>query len=328
MRDLSVSIVSYNTRELLRECLASVRRETQSLSFEIVVVDNASSDGSVAMLRSDFPDIELIANVENVGFAAAHNQVLAQSTGRYFLLLNPDTVILDGCIDKLVRFMDSHPEAGVAGPQLVGPDGTRQISYLDDKTLGFYWRMFVWNSLSALVPLRIKRWLGRGRRIDTDRDRGVSSSSWREVGSVAGACFLARRAAIDQVGPLDERFFLYSEETDWARRMRRAGWKVLFYPQVRTLHYQGRSAETVSDFARVTLYVSHYKYVEKYYGTCGVWLLRCMLGLRAICQTLLETGNVLRGKSAAAAAFGRLRHDWRVPWLRFHERRSRAFGGL
>ncbi len=326
MRDLSISIVSYNTRDLLRECIASVCRETPSLSFEIIVVDNASADGTVAMLRAEFPDITLIANAQNVGFAAANNQALARSAGRYFLLLNPDTVVLDGCLEKLVEFLDSQPAAAVAGPQLVGPDNAPQISYLDDKTLGFYWRMFVRNSLSALVPLWIKRLLGRGRARAAGDGGAPPASTGREVGSVAGACFLARRTAIDQVGPMDERFFLYSEETDWARRMRRAGWKVLFFPHARMLHYQGQSAQCVSDFAQKTLYVSHYKYVEKYYGAGGVWLLRGMLVIRAVCRTALEIANLLGRKAEAGGARRRLAHDWRAPWLRFDAERARALG--
>jgi N-acetylglucosaminyl-diphospho-decaprenol L-rhamnosyltransferase len=316
MTDLSVSIVSYNTRDLLRECLASVRRETRSLDFEVIVVDNASVDGSVEMLRSDFPGVRVIANSRNAGFAAANNQALAQSAGRYFLLLNPDTVVLDGALEKLVSFMDAHPEAGVAGPQLVGPDGTLQISHIAEKTLGFYARMFVWNSLSALVPLPIKWMLGRGKDFSLELRGSEAPASSLEVGSVAGACFMVRRAAIERVGPLDERYFLYSEETDWARRMRQAGWKVLFFPRARVLHHQGRSADVVGDFAQTMLYTSHYRYVEKYYGAHGVWLLRSMLCVRAACETLLEAGNVLGRRSTVVAARRRLRLTWRTPWLR------------
>jgi N-acetylglucosaminyl-diphospho-decaprenol L-rhamnosyltransferase len=320
--DLSIAIVSFNTKELLRECIASVHRETRSLRFEIIVVDNASIDGSVEMLRSSFPEIKLIANPVNMGFAAANNQALAQSAGRYFLLLNPDTVVLDACLEKLVAFLDEHAEAGVAGPQLVGPDGEPQLSYISDKTLGFYFRMFVWNSLSLLVPLRIKRMLGRGRSTAADLYGLKVPTPWLEVGSVVGAGFLVRRAAIDQVGPLDERFFLYSEETDWARRMRRAGWKVLFYPHARILHHQGRSADSVRESAEVTCCVSHYRYVEKYYGIGGVWLLRGMLFVRAVCETLLQTGRWLGRKATAAEIRRRMGSAWKAPGIRLDDERG------
>ncbi|MER3457620.1 MAG: glycosyltransferase family 2 protein, partial [Chloroflexota bacterium] len=225
---LSIIIVNWNTRDLLAACLESIERSLSSddgagmkLQAEIIVVDNGSTDGTVEMLRRDYPDVRLIENRHNVGFARANNQGLAASRGRYLLLLNTDAFLRGPALARLVRFMEEHPEAGVVGPRLYFGDGTLQHSCYAFPTLAteFYGAV----GLDRLFPR--SRLFGRYRLGYWDM-RDV-----REVDVVMGACLMARREVFEQIGGLDERFFMYSEEVDWCYRARQAGWRIYYVPQ-------------------------------------------------------------------------------------------------
>lgn len=233
--DVSIVVVSWNTCEILRDCLKSVYEQTSGFEFEMIVIDNASSDGSVEMLKQEFPQVVLIENKKNHGFAAANNQGMAIAKGRYVLLLNSDTVVLDNAIPKTVDFADSHLQAAVTGCRVLNSDRTMQLScFMFPSILN----MTLWITyLFKLFPR--SRFFGRERMTWWDR------TDEREVDVVAGCFMLIRREAIEQVGIMDEQFFIYFEETDWCYRFKKAGWKVMFTPGGKIIHLGGASSKQV-----------------------------------------------------------------------------------
>lgn len=224
--DVSVVVVNWNTLQLLRDCLASLIRHTRERTLEVIVIDNASADGSAAMVRDEFPGVRLIVNPKNLGFAAGCNQGLRVARGRQLLLLNSDTLLEDDAVSRLSAFLDSHPEAGVVSCALANADGTPQPS------CGHFPRL-----LGAFFA-RLRRGRDTGPRGDfvypflsLDQHREV-----REVDWVAGAVMLVRREVIERVGLLDEGIFLFAEEWDWCFRIRAAGWRILSTPDARIVH--------------------------------------------------------------------------------------------
>jgi GT2 family glycosyltransferase len=270
--DLSISIVNYNTKDLLKACLDSVFSETQGISYEIFVVDNASKDGSVEMVAGDYPTVKLIANKKNLGFAAANNQALAQSKGRYFLLLNPDTEVVDNALATLVEFMEQQSDCGICCPQLVYPDGRFQMSYTRFRTSK--------NRAMWEVRPRIRDFKSMIKKmISYDSDSGTNNKKEidfptvpKEVDRPRGACFMVRQEAIEQVGYMDERFFMYCEEVDWALRMSQAGWKRYFVPEARVTHIWGASTEKKNRLMDDIHTQSDYKFHYKHYGLYGLSL--------------------------------------------------------
>jgi hypothetical protein len=221
--DLSVVIVSWNVRELLRACLQSVYDTVPGLSLEVFVVDNASHDGSPQMVERCFPSVHLIANEDNRGFGPANNQALRLATGRYALLLNPDTTVPPGVIEGMIDFMEHHPQAGMVGPELVLGDGRLQLN----------WVRF---SLDHFFEFLIERavFLTSGRT-------WISSSRPRRVRILTGACWLVRYKAMADIGFYDDEFFMYAEEPDVCARMRDAGWEIWFLREFVVTHYKKQS---------------------------------------------------------------------------------------
>jgi len=257
--DLSVVVVSWNVVNLLRDCLGSIAAGADGLLPEIIVVDNASADGSAAMVRAEFPSALLIANTENLGFARANNQGLRISRGRYVLLLNSDTATPAGALGRLAGFLDSHPEAGAVGPRLLRPGGTPQpYAFGSDPTIGYLLRRGA-NRLLFRRPLH--DW---------------ATTTIQEVDWVSGACLLVRREAIEQVGLLDEQIFMYFEDNDWCLRMRSAGWQVYYVPQVEITHLGGQSVAQ-NPAVRSAYYRSLEYFYKKHYGWPERVLLRALL---------------------------------------------------
>lgn len=233
--DVSTVIVNWNTCDILRDCLASLYANTRDVEFEVIVIDNASSDGSVDMVKSEFPQVKIIANAENRGFAAANNQGIAATEGRYVLLLNSDTVVLDGAIDKVVAFADTYPKAGITGCRVLNEDKTLQLScFMFPSVLNVF---LLTTYLYKLFPK--SKFFGRSRMTWWD------GSDIREVDVVTGCFMLVRQEAIKQVGMMDEGFFMYWEETDWCYRFKQAGWKVMFTPDAQIIHIGGVSSKQV-----------------------------------------------------------------------------------
>jgi N-acetylglucosaminyl-diphospho-decaprenol L-rhamnosyltransferase len=251
--DLSIIVVSFNTRELLRACLDSIHAATTGRRCETIVVDNASSDGSAEMVAMSFPGVALIRNERNLGFAAANNQAMAVSRGRYLLLLNSDAVLLPTTLPALLTFMEQHPRCGLAGAQLLNPDGSFQASYADFPTL--------------VGELLLMTTLARLFRPPTFPSYPAEESQvTREVDWVFGACMVVRRAAVEAIGGLDEDYFMYSEETDWCYRLRQAGWSVGYVPSARVIHWSGQSASRVPERKRSQLYRGKWLFMRKHYA--------------------------------------------------------------
>jgi len=263
--DLTIIIVSWNVRTLLRRCLQSLAPRGPSL--EIIIVDNASSDGSAEMVRTEFPHVHLIVNEKNRGFTAANNQGLVLSNGRYLLLLNPDTVVVGDALATMVGYMDSHPETGALGPQLCYPDHSLQSSR----------RRFPTVATALVESTIVQEWwtdnqiLRRYYMADTPDD-AIQPVDW-----VVGACLLIRRQVYEQVGGMDESFFMYSEELDWCRRIKNAGWEVVYLPTATVIHHEGKSSEQVVPARHIHFQGSKVRYFQKHHGTFQAEILRYFL---------------------------------------------------
>ena len=246
---LSVVIVNWNTRDLLHRCLLSVCEAARGLELEVFVVDNASADGSAAMVRERFPRVRLIENVENAGFARANNQAIRESSGRHVVLLNSDTEVHTGALETLIQFMDSHPKAGGCGPQLLNTDGSLQTSCHPMLTPGReFWRLLFLDRLWPRATYAQENW-------DVETPRRV------EV--IKGACFLLRRAALEEVGPLDDRYFMYTEEVDLCYRLAQAGWELWWVPQGVVTHHGEASSKQVRESMYLQLYRSKVQFYRK-----------------------------------------------------------------
>ena len=259
--DLSVVIVNWNTEALLQACVQSLFRSPPPGALEVTVVDNASSDNSVASLRRSWPAVHLIENTRNVGFARANNQGIAVSRGRYILLLNSDTLVPPNALRQLADFMDEHPEAGAVGPRLIRPDGCPQpFAFGGDPTPLYLLR----RGLSLLLLRRpLHDW----------NTNLVQSVDW-----VSGACLWLRRQALEQAGPLDEAIFMYFEDNDLCLRLRQCGWKIYYNPQVSIAHLGSQSLK--QNLAAQKAYDASLKhFYRKHYGLPGQLWLRAGLPL-------------------------------------------------
>lgn len=250
---LSVVIVSWNTCALLRACLDSVFAYIPRAAFEVFVVDNASSDGSPEMVAREFPRVRLIANRENRGFAGGNNQAIEQCSGEFILLLNPDTVVHPGALQTLVDHLDDHPGDGAAGARLLNPDGTLQESaYPRPTLLRELWRLFHLDRLRPSAVYAMAAW-------PVDRSRPVDV--------LKGAALMLRREALEDAGPLDAGYFMYSEEVDLCTRIQRAGWGLAWVPRAVVVHYEGQSTRQVAREMFLRLYEGKVRYFRQTYGS-------------------------------------------------------------
>jgi len=297
--DLSIVVVSWNTRDDLRACLTALPAACAPLAHEAIVVDNASSDGTPAMLRAEFPAVELIETGANLGFAAGNNRALPRCRGRVVVLLNPDTVAAPGSLARLAEFLDATPRAGACGPLLTDGLGRPTLTWGTGPRLRYH-------LLNLIDPAR--RWLPGPLRTATAARRGPDGGPPFRVGYVVGACLAAPRAAWDAVGPLDERFFLYFEETDWCRRAAARGLEIWCVPDARVAHLEGRAAARASRFSLTQFQASLRLYVAKHEGPAMVAAYRAVLfaeyGLKALLRgaaALAKTGEG-RARDAALAS--------------------------
>ncbi len=270
--DLSIVIVSWNVKDYLEKCLASLYQFVQGVSFEVFVVDNNSRDASAAMVASKFSEARLIANSENLGFSKANNQALKEARGRYVLLLNPDTKVFDDAVARMVEFMERHGDVACLAPQLIYPDGSPQRtcrhfpSLFTDLMENLY--------LDSLFPRN--GFFNRYRMGDWAHDEP------REVDSAYGACLLLRRDAFEAAGFLDERFFMYYDELDLCYRLKKAGRKVYYMPDIRVIHYASKSSEQALEATERYKYRSKFLFFEKHYGPWSLWVLGLTLALRSV----------------------------------------------
>jgi GT2 family glycosyltransferase len=252
MLDVSIIIVNWNTAGLLIQCLDSINKTPPLHSFEIIVVDNASQDESVLLVSQRFPDVTLIVNDDNQGFARANNQGMSAVHGRYLLLLNSDTIVLPGALDRLIQVADSNPQLGVVGPKLLNLDGTLQESW-------------------ASFPSIFSELTGKNIR---NRTPIPDTPNAYEVDWIGGACMLVRCRTVEEVGKLDDGFFFYSEELDWCYRIRKKNWKIWYVTDAEIYHLGGGSASRASFIQLLRLYQSKLRYFSKHHGNLKRNMLR------------------------------------------------------
>ena len=281
--DLSIIVVSWNVRDLLRACLKSVTESLssgrgQALSSQLIVVDNASSNGSVEMVKEAFPEIHVIANDRNLGFTKANNQGIALSDGRHVLLLNPDTEVVGDALGEMVAYMDDHPTAGALGPQLLYPDGQVQSSR----------RRFPDLRTAYVESTFLQSWFAQSGMLERyyvlDRFDGETQA----VDWVVGACLLIRRETLEEVGPLDESFFMYSEELDWCYRAKMRGWEVVYLPTAQAIHHVGKSSEQVLPVRHIQFQRSKVLFFKKHHGRLKGEMLRFFLLATYLWQMTVE----------------------------------------
>jgi GT2 family glycosyltransferase len=274
--DLAIVIVNYNVRDLLRRCLTSVLAGQGELAIDVCVVDNASRDQSAAMVRSEFPSVRLIANEENVGYPAANNQGLRllgierddeASRPRFCLLLNPDTEVPEDAFARLVDYLDTNHDIGVIGPKLVLPDGSLDLACR---------RSFPTPLVSSYRMLGLSRLFPKSRRFGRYNMTYLDENAMADVDSVVGAFMMVRTKAIADVGLLDERFWMYGEDLDWAKRIKNDGWRVVYYPSVEVLHVK-RASSSQSERAQYEFYRAMLIFYHKHYRADTPYLLHLII---------------------------------------------------
>lgn len=247
---ISICIVTYKAGNLLRDCLNSIFKRPPSYPFEIIVVDNHSDDGTMEMLRQDFPTIRCTENAANEGYTRPMNQALRQGTGRYLVQLNPDTIVYPGAFDCLVQFMEEHPKAGICTPKVLNRDGTLQKQCR--RSAARPWDVITYFSgLSRRFP--------QSRLFARYLMTYLDENEINEVEAVSGSCMIIRREVVEQIGYLDEQFFAYQEDADFCFRARQADWKVFYVPQAQIVHFGGEGG------SKVQVYQSIYQWHRSYY---------------------------------------------------------------
>jgi len=292
--DVSIAILSWNAKGYLRRCLASLFRPqdpdvlkawekagrplrsfpSEGVTWEVIVVDQQSLDGSPEMVEAEFPEARLVRQAPNLGFAGGNNVAYRHATGRYFLLLNSDTVVAPGWLTELIRYADAHPRAGLIGPKLLNPDGTLQYSCRRFPTLAA--------GIFRHTPL--ERFEPKGRFTGDYLMREWDHETAREVDWLSGACLLARRDMIDQIGGLDDGYFMYFEDVDWSYRAHEAGWEVHYTPTPAVLHEVGRS----SDRRPKRMIVMHHQSAYRFFSRNSAF------GKNAAGKLLLGAGLTVR----------------------------------
>jgi GT2 family glycosyltransferase len=268
--DLSVIVVSWNTCDELRACLESVAAGLRGIPAEVIVVDNASTDGSPDMVQAHFPKVRLVRNPDNLGFAAGCNAGLQLATGRYLLLLNPDTIVVDDVLAATVRYLDEHPDVGTVGCRVLNADGSLQPSCFRDPS--------VLNTLLGVTGLAKLPWphvFGRERMTHWLRD------SERDVEVVTGCYLATRREVVDDVGPLDDGYFFCGEEADWCRRMRERGWVLRFAPVGDIIHLDGVAGRKLSERRDLLGMAGLVRYVDHHDGRLAGWAMSALLWVHA-----------------------------------------------
>ena len=296
--ELSISIVSWNTRELLRDCLRSVREDPRSAAWELFVVDNGSRDGSADMVEESFPGVEVIRSRENLGFSAGNNLALARARGRHLLILNSDTRVDPGALGGMVDFADGNPGVGAVGPRLEDGGGSLErswgrspgaISLIGHKLL--LHRLFPFHRLARRRP-----------------------PEGRDVGWVTGACLLVRRQAAKAAGPLDDGMFMCHEDVEWCMRLRHAGWRVVYLPRSRVVHLEGRSIRQRLGEMLVVSQQSQYYLFQKHFGRVRLHALRLLTAIEMILRAALWSLLWLGRPASRAEARDRLGAYRRILW--------------
>lgn len=289
---LSICIVTYQACDYLRDCLNSLYAHAPNGEYEIIVVDNHSTDGTIEMLESQFPQVQLIKNPTNNGFTAPMNQALQQAQGQYLLQLNPDTIVHDQALNQLIQFMQSHPKVGICGPKVLNTDGSLQKPCRRGESTP--WAVITYFlGLSSLFP---KSKLFGGYLMNY-----LDEDEINEVDGVAGSCMLLRREVIDQIGYLDERFFAYQEDADFCFQARQAGWKVYYVPTAQITHYGGQGGSRVQPYRSIfEWHRSYWLYYRKNLAANYFFLLNWLYYLAMLVKLALALlSNLVRKEKFA-----------------------------
>ncbi len=287
--NLSIIIVSWNTRDILAQCLSSIFRHPPTDTFEVWVVDNASTDASAQMVKSDFPAVRLLENYQNIGFAPANNQAIRVADGEYVLLLNPDTEVFAGTFDALLDFLRAHPNVGAVGPKTLNPDGSLQTSCYPFPTLSReLWRLLHLDKIVPYGSYRMVEW----------------SAHPREVDALLGACMLFPRSVLDEIGLFDESYFMYTEEIDLCYRVQQSGRKLFWVPEASIVHYGGQSTQQIAAEMFLQLYRSKLQFFRKHYGITAGFFYKLILFFTALPRFILIFGGEHR--RAVVANYWRL----------------------
>ena len=279
MVDISFIIVNWNTRDILMDCLNSIYKTVTDIEVEIYVVDNNSTDGSQAAVKKEFPEVKLIGNKTNTGFAHANNQALSIMQGKFAVLLNSDAVLKEGAIKKLLAFMTGTSDAGIAGVQLLNEDGSRQNSI--DNFPSIETEIFNKSILRLILPGKYP-------------GKNMSYKDPIEVDSVIGACMIIRKEAMGEVGVFDEDYFIFLEETDWCFRMYKKGWKVYHVPDAEVLHLSGHSKKKNPWRSQIEYYKSLYKFFRKNRTPASYLALRILKPCKIFINLILNIlGNLI-----------------------------------
>ena len=298
--DLSIIVVNWNVKELLRECLASIQEHDGDITLEAIVVDSASSDGSPKMVEEEFPWVKLIASKQNLGYPRGNNLGILASNGRHVLILNPDTVVLNDALEVMVKYLDDHIDVGVVGPQLLNADGTIQSSRRRFPSL--LTGLFESTWFEPLAPRGlIRQYYAQDLPDDQEND----------VDWVTGASLMIPRRVIEHVGLFDEGYFMYSEELDWCRRINDAGWRIVYLPQAQIVHHIGKSSEQAVTARHVNFQQAKLRYFRKHHGRFAAGSLRLFLLANYSSQLVLEAAKGLLGHKRGIRR-QRVRSYWQV----------------
>jgi len=304
--DVSIIIVSWNVSGLLQACLDSIlkndhNRAEQSPRFEIIVVDSASTDDTPTMIRQRYPQVRLLPQTENVGFSRGNNIGMQAAAGRYLFLLNPDTEIIADALQRMIAYMDANPEVGISGPHTLNSDGTTQSTRRHFPTFLIGLLESTW-----LQPIAPKSMLDYYYFTD-----GADLSATLDVDWVQGSALLARREVYEQIGGMDEGYFMYSEELDWCKRAKDAGWRVVYLGGAQIIHHGGKSSEQATTRTQIYFQQSKLRYFRKYHGPLVEQSIRFALLLNYVWQLGLESVKSALG-SKRDMRQERIRAYWQV----------------
>jgi len=278
--DLSIIIVSWNVKDLLRNCLNSIYSEKEDFTFEIFAVDNASDDSTAEMVSKEFPSVHLITNTQNFGFSRANNQAIKLSKGRNILFLNPDTVVVLSALQKMVKFIDSDPQIGAVGCKLLNPDGTIQNRFA---------RSFLTPLNQLYEIMMLHRLFPRSRIFGKAPFSYHDHNESREVDCISGACLMVKREVLDTIGLFDERYFLYAEDVDLSYRIKKAGWRLYHMSDAEVIHFSGGSTKKRKEvvFSSVLMRESDFGFIYHYYGTTSAFLYRIFTCIGAMVRIVV-----------------------------------------
>jgi GT2 family glycosyltransferase len=278
--------------------LTSIYAYPPTVDFEVLLVDNASTDDTVQQVQAQFSQVRLLTNSQNIGFARANNQAIRQCKGEYILLLNPDTEVMENSLERLVRFLDAHRQAGAAGSRLLNPDGTLQTSCYPMPTLfREFWRMFHLDVLRPIGIYNMATW-------DTE--------TTRQVDVIQGASLLVRRKAFDRIGVLDETYFIYTEEVDLCYRLQKDGWQLHWVPQSKVIHYGGQSTKQIAENMFLRLYESKVLFMRKHYGWWGSSVYKMILFAATVARLIVSPLAWLQSQNQRQANFTLAGYYWQL----------------